>query len=604
MFVDGAVKRIPRTHHVRLLPVSHAALPHASSLVERAIIRIGTRGSALALWQARHVQQQLRGAFPAYQFEIHVVQSEGDLDKESPLTEIGGRGVFSSALQEALIRGQIDLAVHSTKDVPTLSPEGLAISAFSEREDPRDVLVSRHGVGIEALPPDPIIGTSSRRRAAQVRQFRPDARIVDLRGNIDTRLRKGASDEYDAVVLAAAGLIRMGWEDRITEFLPVAWFTPSPGQGVLAIETRSAPDLVAEIAASLADSRVTTEVSIERAFLRNVGGGCSSPIGAHAHVETIHGREIVRFWAMLGSDDGSRIERAYDEFAPEAAESAVGAISQRLMRSIAPTLVGVSRGERDDHALRGRQVLVTGTMSLAAPFMAEFRKHGAIAHHVPTIAVERAADEAVVDGAIADVRRGIYGWLIVTSGNAADAIARHGGSTAGPWPVRVAAVGRRTADRMREIGFAVTIEPEDQRAEGLVAAMAEIDMHGQRVLCLFGNRARPAIPEALRARGANIEIIEAYRTVDATEIDPGIRNIVQAGAVDVVTFASPSSVRAMRHLLGTDLAALSGACLVAIGATTAAAMTEVELPVHATATHPSPPSIVDAVTRCFTGRAT
>ncbi len=157
---------------------------------------------------------------------------------------------------------------------------------------------------------------------------------------------------------------------------------------------------------------------------------------------------------------------------------------------------------------------------------------------------------------------------------------------------------------MRELRFEVAIEPEVQRAEGLLAAMADIEPAGQRVLCLVGNRARAEIPEALRARGAKVDIVEAYRTFDATEIDPAIRRLVQAGDVDVVTFASPTSVRAMRHLLGTDLAALSGACLAAIGPTTASAMDDVALPMHALALTPDAPGIVEAVTRYLTGAMT
>lgn len=569
-----------------------------------ATIRIGTRGSALALWQAQHVQRALQRDHPAQTFVVQVIQSEGDLDKESPLTQIGGRGVFSSALQRALMEREIDLAVHSTKDVPTLSPEGLAISAYTEREDPRDVLVSRHGAGIDALPPNPIIGTSSQRRAVQARQLRPDARIVELRGNIDTRLRKAASEEYDAVILAAAGLIRMGWEQRITEYLPVARFTPSPGQGVLAIETRAAHDPVAEIAASLADHRVTVEVSIERGFLRNIGGGCIAPIGAHARIETIHGREVVRFWAMLGSDDGSRLERVYDEFAADAADSAVATISQTLIRSLAPAYPGHTPAERGDRTLVGKQVLVTGTEPVAAPVIDAFQAHGAVAHHIRTLSVHPPDDRTPLDQAVTDLRRGHYAWLVVTSGNGVDAITGSGADDAEPWPVRVAVVGRRTGERMRNLGFEVAIEPEDQRAEGLIAAMDDIDMRGERVLCLLGNRARADIPEALRAHGAEVDTVEAYRTVDATEIDPAIRGLVRAGAVDVVTFASPSSVGAMRHLLATDLAPLSGACLVAIGPTTASAMEDVDLPVHAMASTPDAPGILDAVARYLGGRAT
>src|SRR5690606_7195967 len=189
-------------------------------------IAVGTRGSELALHQARHVAGLLTAAHPGLDVAIEVISSEGDVDKESPLTKIGGRGVFTSSLQRALGSGRIDAAVHSSKDVPSLSAAGLALAAFPQREDPRDVVVSRHGGGLAELPPDPIVGTSSRRRAAQVLALRPDARITDLRGNVDTRLKKASTDQYDAIILAAAGLSRMGWLDRATEVLPVEHFTP------------------------------------------------------------------------------------------------------------------------------------------------------------------------------------------------------------------------------------------------------------------------------------------------------------------------------------------------------------------------------------------
>lgn len=567
-------------------------------------VRIGTRGSALALRQTEHVQRALGERHPDRRFELVVMQSEGDLDKRSPLTEIGGRGVFASHLQQALTDGAIDMAVHSSKDVPTLSPPGLAISAFTTREDPRDVVVSRHGVGLDRLPANPVIGTSSQRRAVQIRRLRPDARVVELRGNIDTRLRKAAGDEYDAVVLAAAGLMRMGWEGRVTEFLPVTRCIPSPGQGALAIETRAAPDPAASLAAVLDDPVTAREVAIERQFLRSVGGGCTAPIGAYACIETLHGRDVVRFWAVLGSDDGSRLEHAYDEFSPDAAEAVVAEMSAGLLGAVRGAGVDVGRGSGPDAdaVLLGRTVLVTGTAAVAGPMVAGFRDHGAEAHHVATIVNAPAHDERRLADAIAATRRGDYAWLIVTSGNAVDAIGRHARAGDGSWPVRTAVVGATTARRMRDLGFDVTVEPEDQRGAGLLAAMAGIDLAGQRILCLFGDRARATIPDGLRARGARVDIIEAYRTVPVADLALEIRRLVRAGAVDAVTFASPSSVSALRALLGVDLAALSGACLVAIGPTTATAMDAAGMPAHAVAVRPDVDGVVQAVAGHLLGR--
>ena len=244
--------------------------------------RIGTRGSALARRQTEMVVHLLSRLFPASTVRTEIVRTEGDVDKVSPLTLIGGRGVFTSALQRALLDGQIDAAVHSAKDLPSLEPPGIEIAAFPERADPRDVVVSRHGVGLADLPREPVIGTSSRRRAAQVRALRPDARVVELRGNVDTRLRKALDTELDAVILAAAGVARMDWSDRITAYLPVDQFTPAPGQGALAVETRRAPDPTATMVRAINDGGLAVAVAMERAFLRGVGGGCTTPIGAYA----------------------------------------------------------------------------------------------------------------------------------------------------------------------------------------------------------------------------------------------------------------------------------------------------------------------------------
>src|SRR5690606_31973568 len=226
------------------------------------------------------------------------------------------------------------------------------------------------------LPANPVIGTSSRRRAAQIKSVRPDADIRDLRGNIDTRLRKGASDDYDAVILASAGLHRMGWQDRITQLLPVEVSCPAPGQGALAIETRSAPDPAWELVASLDDADIRAEVSVERSFLRGVGGGCTTPIGAHAQVERVHGIATVRFWGMLASDDGVRLERVYDEFPLDSATDRAFETANRILRSVSPKWTGV--GDRDP--LTGLRVLVTGSDSQAAPLVEDLQAAGAEPH--------------------------------------------------------------------------------------------------------------------------------------------------------------------------------------------------------------------------------
>lgn len=567
-------------------------------------LRIGTRGSALALWQARHIKNELARLVPERLTSLEIITSEGDLDKISSLTEIGGRGVFSSALQRALLDHRIDLAVHSTKDVPTLSPPGLEIAAFPAREDPRDVLVSRHATGFAGLPDAPLIGTSSRRRAVQVLALRPDAVVVELRGNIDTRLRKAASVDYDAVILAAAGLLRMGWEERITEYLSIDRFTPSPGQGALAVETRTAPDPAQAIARCLNDPRTAAEVSLERRFLAGIGGGCTTPVGAHARLEMAHGREIIRFWGMLASEDGTRTERVYEEFAPVDGERIVQEIAHHMLQSLAPVWDGASVNASQANALDGTGVLTTGTPELAESLRRAFARRGAKVTHQPTIMILPTDKTDELEEAVAAARSGAYDWVIVTSANAVDVVARAFVDPRSSRTMRIAAVGVQTVRRLRERGIEADIAPvEDQRAKGLLASLdaAGFDLAGSRVLCLLGNRARAELVEGLRERGAHVDVVEAYRTVDVTEPDADALTLIRTGEIDIVTFGSPSSVESLVRMLGADLPALSGACLVAIGPTTAAAMDASGLTPHVVAAAPDAEEIVGGVRDYLTG---
>jgi hydroxymethylbilane synthase len=266
------------------------------------VIVIGSRGSALALWQARHIQAKLAGL--EAESRIEIIKTTGDKIQDVPLAKVGGKGLFTKEIEEALLAGDIDLAVHSMKDVPTEIPEGLIIAAIPEREEARDALVGR---SLAELQAGVRIGTSSLRRASQLHALKRGLIVETLRGNVDTRLRKLDEGQYDAIVLAAAGLRRLGWQDRIRELIPVEIMCPSVGQGALAIETRgfdhkdrgAAWKLVRKL--DHAPSRITVEA--ERALLATLGGGCQVPVGAHATLDS----EIIRLRAIVASPDGTRV---------------------------------------------------------------------------------------------------------------------------------------------------------------------------------------------------------------------------------------------------------------------------------------------------------
>ena len=247
-------------------------------------IRIGTRASALAMRQAELVRQRLCERFPNRTFALHPVTSPADRQPDAPLVTLGGEGVFVKELETALLKEEIDLAVHSLKDLPLASPQGLRIAAVLAREEARDALIARASASVEALPSGAQVGTSSLRRQSQLSAHRSDLRIAEIRGNVDTRLRKLDEGRYDAIVVAACGLQRLGLANRITQLLDISLMTPEPGQGALAVEARTHDVTADELAAALEDPVSRACVEAERAFLRALGGGCRVPIAAYAQV--------------------------------------------------------------------------------------------------------------------------------------------------------------------------------------------------------------------------------------------------------------------------------------------------------------------------------
>lgn len=290
-------------------------------------LRIGTRGSPLALFQANWVKEQLLQYHPDLVIHLIRIKTTGDKIQDAPLSKIGGKGLFVKEIEEALLRGEIDLAVHSVKDIPTDLPEGLRLSVITKREDPRDVLISREGRPLKDLPTGARIGTSSLRRQIQLLSFREDFRFVPLRGNLDTRLKKLELLHLDGIVLAYAGVKRLGFEGRITEILPPEISLPAIGQGALGIETRVGDERCEGKIQILNDWESSMAIRAERAFLRRLGGGCQVPIAALGRMEG----SVLRIDAMVGALDGKRLIRDSVKGPPDQAESLGEALAQRLL---------------------------------------------------------------------------------------------------------------------------------------------------------------------------------------------------------------------------------------------------------------------------------
>ena len=294
---------------------------------DRSTLVIGTRGSQLALWQAEWVQAQLKQIAPDLSVVLKRIQTSGDKIQDVPLAKVGGKGLFVKEIEEALLHKDIDLAVHSMKDVPAVLPHGLMIICVPEREDPRDALLTRDGKGLDALPQGARVGTSSLRRQSQLLHVRPDLQIEMLRGNVDTRLRKLQDKNFDAIVLAASGLKRLGWDAHITECLPIHVSLPAIGQGALGIEGREDDHFVRDLVSQLEHHPTRVTVMAERALLKRLEGGCQVPIAGHGVLQ----EETLMLDGLVASLDGKRYVRYSLSGSVSEAESIGSNVAEELL---------------------------------------------------------------------------------------------------------------------------------------------------------------------------------------------------------------------------------------------------------------------------------
>lgn len=313
------------------------------------VIRIATRKSPLALWQANDVADRLRALHPGLQTELVQLTTQGDRILDAPLSKVGGKGLFVKELEQAMLEGHADIAVHSMKDVPMELPEGLVLPVICEREDPRDALVSSRYRSIDALPPGAIVGTSSLRRAAQLRARRPDLVIRDCRGNVQTRLSKLNTSEYAAILLASAGLRRLGLADRIAALLPVQESLPACGQGAVGVECRGDDARVLALIAPLNHEATSFRVRAERALNRRLSGGCQVPIAGYA---VLDGTQL-QLEALVAAVNGERVLRASGTGAAIDAEDIGIRVAEELLAQGAGELLALV-GNASDHGIAPR----------------------------------------------------------------------------------------------------------------------------------------------------------------------------------------------------------------------------------------------------------
>jgi hydroxymethylbilane synthase len=570
---------------------------------------IGSRGSKLALWQANWIKIKLEKAHPGLNVEIDIIKTTGDKLTEASLVQIGGKGVFTKEIEDALLERRVDLAVHSLKDLPTALPEGLHIAAITEREDVRDGLIVSEPLRgkvkkIADLPHGARVGTSSLRRRAQLLSARPDLQILELRGNVDTRLRKLDEGQFDAIILASAGLIRLGFGDRITAHIEPEEMLTAVGQGALGIEARIDDENTNALLIPLNHWPTRYATEAERAVLRQLGGGCAVPIAALGRISKNKssnkkpGKLILE--ALVADAEGGKQIR-HQLSGPLAQAEKLGAELAQVMikagaRELLPKIGDESRnkdvmrpepvvpirasevggvGERGSGVkpaqekeakeaaarlpLAGRRVIVTRSPKQGRELTEGLQGLGAEVIACPTIEIKDPSNWEQLDRALKHLSW--YDWLAFTSTNGVEFFLRRldglGHGRAELMAHKVCAVGRKTAQKLAEEQITVDLTPERFTADALVEEFIKRfgvrqRLRGARMLLPASQSTRDVIRPALEKVGVYVEVVEAYQTVLPATSGAEVTQLIRDANADYIIFTSPSTVTNLAVLLETD----------------------------------------------------
>ena len=496
-------------------------------------VRIATRNSPLALWQANHVRDKLLDLHDDVQVELVPMTTRGDQLLDRSLSTVGGKGLFLKELETALIDGGADIAVHSMKDVPVNLPDGLVIPVVLEREDPRDAFVSNQYQNLYALPAGSRVGTSSLRRVAQLKNAFPKLTFIGLRGNVNTRLKKLDNQEYDAIILAAAGLIRLGMRDRIRQYISPVLSVPAVGQGIVGIECRAGDDEVLKLIEPLNDKASELVLAAERALNRELEGGCSMPIAGYAELD----KGKLTLSAMVGEADGSQVLRENYSSETTVVDGAISVgqgVADKLLAQGAKEIIDAMHGEK---LSTKPTVLLTRQYQLLANMPEILNRLDFDAVHIATLEVAPTKDIAKQLAGIEDCTD-----IVFVSRNAVEVTMRELTKAGGiPESVRAMAVGPETAKHLSEYGVEALFPSVGAGAQALLDVEQLASLNDRKILLVRGRHGLKWPAKEMRKRGAKVTEAICYRQFIPKHSKASLLNMLEQTVNLHCVFAHSSS---------------------------------------------------------------
>lgn len=517
--------------------------------------RIGTRGSQLAMYQASLVRDTLEEKYPELTFEIVIIKTKGDKILDVPLSRIGDKGLFTKELETAMFNNEIDMAVHSLKDLPTVFPEGTKLGAVLKRANPLDALVSKNGRKLEELTPEDIIATSSLRRKAQLLKINPGFRIIEIRGNVNTRIRKMEEGYCSAMVMATAGLERLEMNQYISEILAPEKMIPACAQGAIAIEIKTDDPEVDELVSGINDKESMIATGAERVFLRTLEGGCQIPVGSYSRIAD-NTFEITGFISNL---DGSIFIKDTATGTLEKASELASSLANKLLSSGGSVVLNNIKSqltiESGELPLKGRIVVSTRPADAGDDLQQMLKTKGANVIEAPMIRIEAALLSETETSVFKHLDK--INWVFFTSKNGVihffSQLVEINGNTILPESLKIAVIGDKTSAELDYYGYVPHfISPAATSEEFVAAFNHEYNPEGQQMLLVLGNLAGSNLEDQLSDKN-EVTRINVYNTLPPAGIDNNVQELVLNNHCDCILFTSTSTVKNFHDLIGRKL---------------------------------------------------